>query len=103
MKYLQIGTLVRRKTRGFWVRRKVRVLKMGKSVPSGAVANTRILDAPTHGRAERQPTARSLIAGDGTSVALPLSRESRSEASAPLPVLAAISRLATLRYRVTLC
>jgi hypothetical protein len=47
-------------------------------VPSGAVANTRILDAPTHGRAKRQPTTRSLIAIDGIAAALLLSRESSS-------------------------
>ena len=60
MKYLQIATFSEDRTRGFRVRRKVRVLKTAKSVPSGAVDNTRILDAPTHGRA--QPPAHGALA-----------------------------------------
>jgi hypothetical protein len=56
MKYLQIGTFGKLKTRGFWVRLKVRVLKKRKSVRGKLPANTRILDASTHGC--RPPLAR---------------------------------------------
>jgi len=74
MKVLQIGTFRKVQARGFWLRRKVRVLKRRRSVRKGALANTRIPDAPTRGRASRQPKARSLIAIDGIAPALLLSR-----------------------------
>jgi hypothetical protein len=52
MKSLQICSFEIGSTRGFWLRRKVRVLKTKKSVRSGVLANTRILDAPTHGHCQ---------------------------------------------------
>jgi hypothetical protein len=50
MKSLQTGTFRNVGARGFWFRREVRVLEAAKSVRTGAPANTRILNAPTHGR-----------------------------------------------------
>ena len=63
MKSLQMGKFEIGLTRGLWLCRKVRVLKTGKSVRDGALANTRIPDAPTHARgqplAHETPTSRS--------------------------------------------
>jgi UDP-3-O-acyl-N-acetylglucosamine deacetylase len=44
MKFLQTDGFEIASTRGFWLRRKVRVLKTRSSVRGGALANTRILD-----------------------------------------------------------
>ena len=44
-------------------------------MPNSASANTRILDAPTHARVNRQSTARPLIGINGIAPALLLSRE----------------------------
>ncbi len=48
MKLLQIGTFDTGSTRGSWLRSKVRVFGMRKLMRKGVLANTRILDAPTH-------------------------------------------------------
>jgi hypothetical protein len=66
MKSLQVPSFEIGLTRSFWPRRKVRVLRTRNSVRNGALANTRILGAPTHGRVNRQPAARSLIGIDGS-------------------------------------
>jgi hypothetical protein len=63
MKFLQIQVFRKLPTHGFGLRRKIRVLKTRKPLRKWALANTRILDAPTHGHG--QPPAhgaRSLIA-----------------------------------------
>jgi hypothetical protein len=75
MKLLQIGTFETGSTRRSWLRSKVRVFGMRKLVRKGVLANTRILDAPTHARVNRQSTARPLIGIDGIAPALLLSRE----------------------------
>ena len=75
MKCLQFEPFETGVTRGSWLRRKVRVLNTRKSVRNEALANTRILDAPTHARVNRQSTARPLIGINGIAPALLPSRE----------------------------